>query len=289
MGFLLPAMTQEKLDNQRSVVKNERRQSYDNQPYGMLRRDAAGLALPADHPYALGDRLDGGPQAASLEDVQASSGRTTRRPTPRCAIVGDFQTGGGEGAGREVLRPAAARTARSTGWRPGCPCSTASSAWRSPRTPSPCRASTWPGTRRPLQPRGRRLRSAGADILASGKTSRLYRELVYERKLAQDVPAYQASRELGSLFHIQVTAKPGHTLEEIEAAADRGPGRAAREGHRARRAGAGPGGLGGGLRPPPRAVGGFGGLADRASTPTTPSSATRTDRVEPRAVRQRPR
>jgi zinc protease len=59
-----------------------------------------------------------------------------------------------------------------------------------------------------------------AHVLGGGKSSRLYRALVYERRIAQDVFAYQGSQILGSLFHIGATAKPGYTLDEIGRAVD---------------------------------------------------------------------
>src|SRR5207244_6505042 len=59
-----------------------------------------------------------------------------------------------------------------------------------------------------------------ASVISDGKTSRLYQSLVYERQIAQDVMAYQASQELSSIFEIQVTAREGHGLEELEEAVD---------------------------------------------------------------------
>jgi len=71
MGFLLPAMTQAKLDNQRDVVKNERRQNYDNRPYGRVREDVMAALYPADHPLSwltIGSMED--LDRASLADVE---------------------------------------------------------------------------------------------------------------------------------------------------------------------------------------------------------------------------
>ncbi len=70
LGFMLPAMTQEKLDNQRDVVKNEKRQRYDNQPYGDWLERLLGLVWPSDHPYThtvIGSMED--IDAATLDDV----------------------------------------------------------------------------------------------------------------------------------------------------------------------------------------------------------------------------
>src|SRR5204862_736832 len=59
-----------------------------------------------------------------------------------------------------------------------------------------------------------------AHVLGGGKSSRLYRSLVFERRMAQDVFAYQGSQMLASLFHVGGTAKPGHDLDEIQRAVD---------------------------------------------------------------------
>jgi zinc protease len=72
MGYLLDALTQERLDNQREVVKNERRQTYENRPYGMAHWNMQGQLFPAPHPYnwmTIGSQAD--LDSASLEDVQA--------------------------------------------------------------------------------------------------------------------------------------------------------------------------------------------------------------------------
>jgi zinc protease len=69
-----------------------------------------------------------------------------------------------------------------------------------------------------------------ADFLANGKTSRLYRTLVYDMRIAVDVSAYQSSREIGSFFLLVATAAPGHTLDEIVAHVDDELRRAADEG-----------------------------------------------------------
>src|SRR5687768_13957816 len=91
MGNLLEAMTQEKLDNQRDVVKNERRQNYDNQPYGTASEKIAALMYPSTHPYSwttigsLGDLT-----AASQEDVKAFFRQFYLPNNASLVIAGDF-------------------------------------------------------------------------------------------------------------------------------------------------------------------------------------------------------
>ena len=91
MGFLIPALTQAKLDNQRDVVKNERRQRYDNQPYGQAEEKLLEALYPRDHPYhhsVIGSMAD--LSAASLEDVSAFF-RTYYAPNnASLCLAGDF-------------------------------------------------------------------------------------------------------------------------------------------------------------------------------------------------------
>src|SRR5262245_56016760 len=91
MGFLLPAMTQEKLDNQRDVVKNERRQSYENRPYGLVHEPLLGALYPPGHPYSwptIGSMED--LERASLEDVAAFFRRYYGPNNATLAIGGDI-------------------------------------------------------------------------------------------------------------------------------------------------------------------------------------------------------
>ena len=93
MGFLLPAMTQKKLDNQRDVVKNERRQNYENRPYGMSEVAIAAALYPSDHPYnwpTIGSMED--LSAASLDDVKGFFTRWYGPNNATLAIGGDVET-----------------------------------------------------------------------------------------------------------------------------------------------------------------------------------------------------
>ena len=86
------------------------------------------------------------------------------------------------------------------------------------KTASSCRGSTWRGTRRRLFAEDDAELDLVAEVLGGGKTSRLYRSLVYEQRIATEVAASQGSRELGSFFQIVATAAPGPTLAEVERA-----------------------------------------------------------------------
>jgi zinc protease len=219
MGYLLQAMTQEKLDLQRGVVQNEKRQGVDNQPYGRANEMLMQMLYPADHPYSwtvIGSLED--LSAATLEDVKDFFRLYYTPNNASLCIAGDFDP---DTAKRLVARhfasiPPGPPVARLQRWVPRLSSDKRAlvrdaielprvyMAWHTPALYSPGDAEL----------------DLLADILASGKTSRLYRSLVYEREIAQDVTAYQASRELGSTFHVVATARPGRTLEELEAAID---------------------------------------------------------------------
>jgi zinc protease len=216
MGFLLPALTDEKFNNQRDVVLNERRQNYENRPYGM-----AGLALvdalfPDSHPYhwaTIGSPDD--LRAATADDVRAFFRRYYHPANASLAIGGDVD-------GDRALELAALYFG---GLPAGPP--------PDPVPPAPARAMP---SRRVIEDRvelprlylgwlGPAMYTDGdaeldllADVLATGKASRLYRSLVYERRIATDVAAYQGSRELGSAFQIVATAVPGVDLAAVERA-----------------------------------------------------------------------
>lgn len=218
MGWLLPAMTQEKLDNQRDVVKNEKRQG-ENRPYAKSRDMLLELMYDVGHPYrwpVIGSMDD--LSAASLEDV-AEFFRLYYAPNnASLCVAGSFD-------------PAQAKEwiARYFGpIPPGRPVDRLE-AWI-PRLDSERRAVAEDAVELPRlymqwhSPGWYREGDAEFDLLAelvaSGKTSRLYKSLVYEKRIAQDIFSMQSSREMSGTFAITATAAPGHDLAELEAAID---------------------------------------------------------------------
>jgi zinc protease len=214
MGFLLPAMTEAKLDNQRSVVQNERRQNYDNAPYGLASETIAAALYPAGHPYSwttIGSLAD--LNAASMADVQDFF-RTYYAPNnASLAIVGDFDRAaaralveryfGGIPAGPPIERPRPARVTLESEKR----------LVLEDRVQIPRLYLTWPTV--PLFEEGDADLDVLAIVLASGRSSRLYRRLVLEDQLAQFVNASQGSRPLAGQFSITVQTRPGTELGRI--------------------------------------------------------------------------
>ncbi len=214
MTNLLPALTQEKLDNQRDVVKNERRQNYENRPYGMFWFYVAEAIYPPGHPYrhlTIGSHAD--LTRASMSDVQRFF---TRYYTPANAVVtlvGDFEPkqakalvqryfGGGK-AGQRAATPKATPAKLS-----GVKHLKYTDAVAQPRVHL-----VWPTPA--LYATGDAALDVVASVLTDGKSSRLYKPLVFDQKIAKDVSAYQASSQLGSVFVVQATAAEGKSVEEL--------------------------------------------------------------------------
>jgi zinc protease len=229
MGYLLPALTRERFETQRDVVLNERRQNYENRPYGMALMALSSALFPPEHPYhwlTIGAADD--IRAMEFEDVRAFF-RTYYHPAnASLALAGDIDTERAFTLAEEYFGEIPA------GVRPE-PVHAAASlphevrlvledrvelprvymAWHSPA----------------MFADGDAEADLLADLLANGKTSRLYRTLVYDRRMAVDISAYQHSREIGSFFLLASTAAPGQSLteitalidERIQALADEGP------------------------------------------------------------------
>jgi zinc protease len=219
MGYLLPAMTQEKLDNQRDVVKNERRQRVDNVPYGTAWEKISKAMYPPTHPYSwpvIGYMED--LTAAQLEDVKDFF-RLYYAPNNAClSIAGDFDPTeakafvekyfGSIPRGKEIERPAEVPVSI-----PKDILQVAEDKVQLPRL-----YISWHSVKQDT--RDDAVLSVLAQILSNGKSSRLYKSMVYDSQIAQSVQANQSSSEIAGLFQIIATAKPGHTLTEVNAAVD---------------------------------------------------------------------
>ncbi|HEY7179828.1 MAG TPA: pitrilysin family protein, partial [Blastocatellia bacterium] len=215
MCCLLPSMTQERLDNQREVVKNERRQGVDNQPYGLVdeRMDAA--MFPAHHPYSW-------PVIGYMEDLTAASKQDIENffkeyYTPNNAtlvIAGDIDVAKTKAMVEKYFGPIppGPPVGRMKEWIPELQREVRLS--MDDRAPLPRLYISWPGPSRYTE--GEANLDLLANIMGQGKSSRLYKRLVYDLKIAQDVSVSDSAQEIAGKFTITVTAAPGKTLDEIE-------------------------------------------------------------------------
>jgi len=220
LGGLLPAMTQEKLDNQRDVVKNERRWSVDNQPYGTWDEKLQELLFPEAHPYhhsTIGSMED--LDAASLDDVREFFAAHYAPNNAVLTIAGDFDP---EAALKMIEKhfgpiPAnpAIPEAPSTAVDPIIGAEVRQEL--PDRVPLP---RIYAAYRMPVfGSDGFNALEVAVDLLGSGRASRLYRALVREQQVAQDVTTF-AFPVIGgaAIFTIWVTARPGIGREALEAA-----------------------------------------------------------------------
>ncbi len=220
MASLLPAMTQEKLDNQRDVVKNERRFSVDNQPYGDWDERIQALVYPKGHPYhhsTIGSMED--LSAASLSDVSDFFATWYAPNNAVLTVAGDFETDAALAMIERHFGPIPANPSL-----PGAPDMTVDEHIGGDiRVTVPDQV---PLPRIYLAHRAPPFGSdafeafeVASDILGSGRASRLYGSLVREQRLAQDAAAF-VFPIVGeaSMFVLWVTARPGVDLVKLEAA-----------------------------------------------------------------------
>jgi zinc protease len=215
MGWLLDHANDETFKSQRDVVKNERRQNYENAPYGLVVQFIREALYPKEHPYHLltiGTPAD--LDAATFEDVKAFF-RTWYLPNNATLVVaGDIDPK----AARDLITKYFAAVPK--GLEPKSksaappPVLTHEKRLRvEADVELPRVIITWP-TPAQYKPGDGEL-DLVAEVLSSGKTSRLYKRLVYDLQVAQDVNAYQGSSQLSSQFEVSVTLKKGKEPEDI--------------------------------------------------------------------------
>jgi zinc protease len=219
MGFLLEKIDQAMLSNQQDVVRNERRQSVENAPYGLPEEEFFHLLFDENHPYyasVIGSHED--IQAAKLDDVHDFFKQYYAPNNASIAIVGDFD----EATTRAWLEKYFGSIPRGPEVElvdvHTAPITEERRAVVTDKVELPRVLMGW--ITAPVLRPGDAEADVAAQILAGGKASRLYKSLVYEQKIAQDVGAGQYSLTLGSVFEINATAKPGHSAKEIEEAID---------------------------------------------------------------------
>ena len=220
-----PLMTLEKLNAQRDVVRNERRQTSENQPYGKVELRLPELMYAEGHPYhhpVIGSHED--LEAATVDDVKQFFAKWYDPANASIVVAGDVDP---KAVKAQIEHNFGSIPSHGKPVDPGAPgfdsnVTTLKSvvretlednvelpkvimAWQSPKHFAPGDAEL----------------DLLSSVLSGGKASRLYTSLVYEQKIAQSVEAYQQSGALGSRFVVGVIARPGVPLERIEAAVDR--------------------------------------------------------------------
>jgi zinc protease len=219
MGFLLDDKAPDKINGQRDVVKNEKRQGVDNQPYGQAFIELPALLYPPGHPYSwstIGSMED--LTAASFEDV-ARFFRTYYVPNNASLVIaGDIDIE----ATRTLVEKWFADIPRGKPVPPLAPPTPVLDGVKkktiTDRVQLPRLYVGWHTP--PLFKPGDATLDIVANLLTGGKNSRLYRRLVYDLQIAQDVSAFQQSQALGSNFFIITTARPGQSLDKLQAVID---------------------------------------------------------------------
>jgi zinc protease len=262
MGFLLDKLDEKKLKNQRDVVRNERRQSIEGSPYGLVQEALFHQLFPKNHPYyasVIGSHAD--IEAARLSDVRDFFRLYYAPDNASLAIVGDFDKTQSKFLVEKYFGPIPSGPAVPKVVASTPPITSERRAVVTDQVELPRLYMAW--ITDPVLSQGDAECDLIAKIIGGGKSSRLYRKLVYEKRIAQDVSTYQYSLALGSIFTIESTAKPGIQLEELEKAIDeeialfraKGPSDAELEGARNIFESSVIRGL--------ETLGGFGGVADR--------------------------
>src|SRR6185503_18287595 len=217
MGGLLDVLNEAKLANQRDVVKNEKRQNYDNRPYGLVGAKINETLYPKDHPYhwlTIGSLDD--LTKASIPDISDFFRRFYTPNNASLAIAGDFNPV----QARKWIEKYFGPIPRG----PNVPTLSARPAVlkelkrleMEDRVALPRVYVVWPS--QPQYAADEAATDTLATVLGGGRTSRLYKTLVYDRQIAQDASSFNNSQELAGQFQIVATAKPGHTLAELETA-----------------------------------------------------------------------
>jgi zinc protease len=219
MGYLLDVLDEKSFAGQQDVVRNERRQGIENRPYGVVDEEEFHQLFPKTHPYhamVIGSHAD--IQAATLTDVKQFFKTYYRPNNASLVIVGDIDKAKTKTLvekyfGTLQRGPAVPKIAATTP-----PITAERRATVTDKVPLPRVSMSWitPAAYTP----GDADADLAAQILGGGKSSRLYKKLVYEQQIAQDVSAYQYSLALGSVFKVVATARQGHTAAELEKSID---------------------------------------------------------------------
>lgn len=215
MGYFLPALTQEKLDNQKDVVRNERLERYDNQPYGLAWELLITNLYPEGHPYSwstIGSIED--ISSYTMEDVKSFFRKYYSPGNASLVVAGDFDSAKTKSLIKKYFADIP----------PGPPID----------SPDPAEVElntikniihkdnvqlerlylAWPSVK--VYHKDDASLDVLSDLLSGSKNSRLYKSLVFDKEIAQDVTAFQYSGKYAGHFMIIFTAKPGVSLDDLK-------------------------------------------------------------------------
>ncbi|HEU5132704.1 MAG TPA: pitrilysin family protein, partial [Pyrinomonadaceae bacterium] len=219
MGYLLDKLDIAKLNAQRDVVKNERRQSYDNQPYGRVSEIFSAAMYPKDHPYSwpvIGSMTD--LSAASEEDVKAFFRLYYAPNNATLAVVGDFDPKQAKAWIQKYFNDLPQGKAVE---RPKVPLGKLDASKRlvyEDRVQVPRLYVQWPTVG--FKNDDDYALSVMSSILSGSRTARLTKALVYDTQIASQIGAFQNSSEDVGVFQVTVVPRPEHSLTELEGAVD---------------------------------------------------------------------
>jgi zinc protease len=216
MGWLLPALSVDRFETQRGVVLNERRQSYENRPYGLAQFAIMEALFPSSHPYSwptIGRPAD--LAAATLDDVREFFVRYYHPGNASIVIAGDVAVDEALSTVEEFFGEIPAGPSIGSE-RPGIEAVESRRLALEDRVELPRLYVSW---RSPaIFADGDAELDLFGDLIGNGRSSRLYRRLIHDRRVAAELAAGQASREWAGTFQIIASAAPGHTLDDLETA-----------------------------------------------------------------------
>jgi len=228
LGYLLDAMSPQTVDAQRDVVKNERRQRVENVPYGTAEVVLGEMLYPDGHPYhwpVIGYMPD--LTAASYDDVVAFFKKYYVPSNTSLTIAGDIDPAATRKLVEKWFSDIKPGPSVEPITIPGVSLTTLQKKTIADHVQFPRLYLAW--LTPPFLTPGDSALDVLSNILAGGRSSRLYKRLVYDTQIAQNVSARQQSQNLSSQFVIEATPRPGHTVDEIKAIVDEEIARIQRE------------------------------------------------------------
>src|SRR5712691_10028453 len=265
MGYLPDKLDQANLSNQQDVVRNERRQSLENTPYGVVEEGLFHQLFPKGHPYygeVIGSHAD--IQSAKLADVRNFFKLYYAPNNASLAIVGDFDPEKARELVQKYFGPLkhGEDVPKIKAHTP--PITSERHVVIQDNVQLPRVSMAWLTS--PIFKPGDSEADLAATSLGGGKSSRLYKKLVYEKQIAQDVAVNQQSLILGSVFEVQATAKAGVKPEDLEKAINTEMGAFRKEGPTAAELTRARNVIESRIIAGLETLGGFGGVADRLNS-----------------------